>query len=210
MNHKVNSVANLYSSASNLHRSIVNGSQDTSAAKIMQNLKEGIDNLEQNWEGHDAGVQINNVVTVYNAMGRIKDMLDELASEASKISSDYRAIQKANGANNLEELSRIVPEAPSTRIAEYSDTRDTINIQTGAVTGKQKIDNANSAIDGFIASVKREFDDIMNNWTAGPKREEAKQVFDEFVANSNKYKQLLNETSESIATSMKNYENFEK
>ncbi len=208
MNHKVNSVANLYSSAEALQKNIVRGSQDTSAATIIHNLKEGIDNLEANWEGHDAGIQINNVVTVYNAMTKIKEMLDSLAVEASKISSDYRAIQKANGANNLEELAVLREEAPVAKLAEYTDTRDTINITPGATTGKNKIDAASNAIDGFIADVRRNFDDIMNNWTAGPKREEAKQVFEEFVANSKKYKELLNETSTSVATSLKNYDRF--
>lgn len=208
MNHKVNSVANLYESATILHKNVVADTTDTSAASIVRNLKEGIENLKANWEGTDAGVQINNVVVVYNAMTRIKNLLDGLSVEASKISANYRAIQKANGANQLEELAVIREEQPDPIMPEYSDTRDTISIQPGAVQGKERIDAANNAIDGFISNSQKVFDEIMQNWTAGPRREEAKQVFEEFIANSKRYKEMLNETSESIKTSLRNYDNF--
>lgn len=208
MNHKVNSVANLYESATILHKNVVAGTTDTSAASIVRNLKEGIENLKANWEGTDAGVQINNVVVVYNAMTKIKNLLDGLSVEASKISANYRAIQKANGANQLEELAVIREEQPDSIMPEYSDTRDTISIQPGAVQGKERIDAANNAIDGFISNSQRVFDEIMQNWTAGPRREEAKQAFEEFIANSKRYKEMLNETSESIKTSLRNYDDF--
>ena len=205
MNHKVNSVADLYTSSVDLYNKVVVGTNDTSAASIERNLREGIEALKNSWQGMDAGTQINNVVTVYNAMAKIKNLLANLTVETSKIASDYRAIQRANGANNLEELMVLREEAPDTMMGEYSDTRDTVNITQDAVNGKNKIDAANNGMDGFLSEVKRYFDDIMNNWTMGPKREEAKQLFDEFIAKAPTYKNLLAEVSQSITTALQNY-----
>jgi len=204
MNHKVNSVADLYSSAVALYNNAVVGSAETSAATIMRNLKEGIEALKNSWQGMDAGTQINNVVTVYNAMVKVKNLLAGLSIETSKIASDYRAIQRANGAQ-LEDLAKISESAPEVVMGEYSDTRDTVNITPDAVNGKARVDAANNAIDGFISEVRRYFNEIMDNWTAGPHREEANQAFDEFVAGSANYKNLLNEVSQSIATALQNY-----
>lgn len=205
MNHKVNSVADLYTSSVELYNKVVVGTNDTSASSIERNLREGIEALKNSWQGMDAGTQINNVVTVYNAMVKIKNLLSGLTVETSKIASDYRAIQRANGANNLEELMVLREEAPDTVMGEYSDTRDTVNITPDAVNGKNKIDAANNAMDGFLTEVKRYFDDIMNNWTMGPKREEAKQLFDEFIAKAPTYKNLLAEVSQSVTTALQNY-----
>ena len=205
MNHRVNSVADLYTSSVDLFNKVVAGPNETSAARIAQNLREGIEALKNSWQGMDAGTQINNVVTVYNAMAKIKNLLANLTVETSKIASDYRAIQRANGANNLEELMVLREEAPDTMMGEYSDTRDTVNITQDAVNGKNKIDAANNGMDGFLSEVKRYFDDIMNNWTMGPKREEAKQLFDEFIAKAPTYKNLLAEVSQSITTALQNY-----
>lgn len=204
MNHKVNSVADLYASAVALNNNVVVGATETSATTIMRNLKEGIEVLKNSWQGMDAGTQINNVVTVYNAMVKVKNLLAGLCVDTSKIASDYRAIQRANGAQ-LEELSKIAESAPEVFMGEYSDSRDTVSITPEAVNGKARVDAANNAMDGFINEVRRYFNEIMENWTQGPKRDEANQAFEEFVAGSSKYKELLNEVSQSIATALQNY-----
>ncbi|MBQ6284713.1 MAG: hypothetical protein IJK67_00175 [Bacilli bacterium] len=205
MNHKVNSVADLYTSSVELYNKVVIGTNDTSAASIAKNLREGIEALKNSWQGMDAGTQINNVVTVYNAVVKIKNLLSSLTVETSKIAADYRAIQRANGANNLEELMKIKEDAPDTVMPEYSDSRDTVNITQDAVNGKNKVDAANTGMDGFITDVKRYFDEIMSNWTMGPKRDEAKQSFDEFISKAPAYKNLLAEVSQSITTALQNY-----
>ena len=205
MNHKVNSVADLYTSSVDLYNKVVVGTNDTSAASIERNLREGIEALKNSWQGMDAGTQINNVVTVYNAIAMIKNLLAGLTVRTSKIASDYRSIQRANGANNLEELMVLREEDPDTKMGEYSDTRDTVNITQDAVNGKNKIDAAVAGMDGFLTEVKKYFDDIMGNWTMGPRREEAQQAFDEFIAKAPTYKNLLTEVSQSIATALQNY-----
>ena len=178
MNHKGQNVQKLYDDSMNLYNKVVRETADS----IIDNLKSGISTLKNTWEGKDAGVQIQNVIEVCNAMIVLRNALCQLAQNASGIAANYRSIQNANRAN-LEVL---------TPIQE-------------AMTGKGKIDAANNSIDGFISNVRRSCDDIMNNWQIGTGREEANEAFGEFLSKSNKYKQTLNSVSSSITDALKNY-----
>lgn len=203
MNHKVNSVQTLHDDAMALYNNVVIGGADTSAETLINNLNSGIQVLKSCWEGKDAGVQIQNVVTVHNALVGIRNALAQLAMDSSKIASNYREIQNANGAG-LETLSVINCDT-KTVMEDYSDTRDTINITPEANNGKAKIDAANNSMDGFISEVSKYYNSIMENWTVGTGRDNAVQAFDSFIANSNQYKEVLSEVSTSIATALQNY-----
>ena len=203
MNHKVNSVQNLYDDAVGLFNNVVTGGANTSADTIISNIMAGIDNLKGCWEGKDAGVQIQNLVVVHNGMVEIRNALGSLAVDSSKIASNYRNIQNANGAG-LEELGVLSCEERA-KTEDYSDTRDTVSITEEANQGKAKIDAANDAMDGFIGDVKKYYGQIMDNWTNGTGREKATEAFDTFLANSAKYKETLNNVSNSITQAIKNY-----
>ena len=203
MNHKVNSVQTLHDDAMALYNNVVIGGADTSAETLINNLNSGIQTLKSCWEGKDAGVQIQNVVSVHNALVGIRNALAQLAMDSSKISSNYRDIQNANGAG-LETLSVINCDT-KTVMEDYSDTRDTINITPEANNGKAKIDAANNSMDGFISEVSKYYNSIMENWTVGTGRDNAVQAFDSFIANSNQYKEILSQVSTSIATALQNY-----
>lgn len=203
MNHKVQSVQNLYEDAVALFKRGVMGSEDSSADTIINNLGTAINVLKGCWEGKDAGVQINNIVMVYNGMIEIRNALVSLASDSSKIASNYREIQKSNGAQ-LDTLTPLVAEE-RTMLPEYSDTRDTINITPQANEGKAKVDAANGAMDAFISNVKMYYEKIMQNWTAGTGRDKAQNAFSVFVSRSNTYKQTLNSVSTSISNAVSNY-----
>ncbi len=203
MNHKVNSVQTLHDDAMALYNNVVIGGADTSAETLINNLNSGIQTLKSCWEGKDAGVQIQNVVSVHNALVGIRNALAQLAMDSSKIASNYRDIQNANGAG-LETLSVINCDT-KTVMEDYSDTRDTINITPEANNGKAKIDAANNSMDGFISEVSKYYNSIMENWTVGTGRDNAVQAFDSFIANSNQYKEILSQVSTSIATALQNY-----
>ena len=203
MNHKVNSVQDLHIDATGLYNNGVTGGQNTSADTIISNIMAGINNLKGCWEGKDAGVQIQNLVVVHNAMVEIRNALGQLSVDASKIAKNYREIQNANGAG-LEELGALSIE-PRGKTEDYSDTRDTINITPDANNGKAKVDAANEAMDGFIQEVKKYYNAIMENWTVGTGREQAQEAFESFLANSNRYKETLSNVSGSITQALTNY-----
>jgi len=203
MNHKVNSVAQLHTDAMALYQNVVAGGADTSAATIIQNLASGIEILKGCWKGKDAGVQIQNVVEVHNAMVKVRNTLEMLCSEATKIASRYRDIQNSNGAG-METLTVLSPSSMGFK-EDYTDVSDTISINDEANNGKQKIDNANNNIEGFITDVKKYYGLIMDNWTAGTGRDQAKSAFEEFISKSNQYKETLATVSTSITTAIANY-----
>lgn len=204
MNHKVQSVQTLYDDAVGLFKNGVAGSQDSSADTIINNLGNGFNILKGCWEGRDAGVQINNIVTVFNGMVEIRNALAALASDSSKIASNYREIQNSNGAG-LEALTPLMVE-DKTKLPEYSDTRDTVSITPEAENGKARVDAANGAMDAFISSVRTYYDKIMQNWTVGTGRDKANEAFSTFMSSSQRYKQILSEVSQSISTAVKNYQ----
>ena len=203
MNHKVNNVQNLFEDAKTLYITVVTGGNESSADTIISNLNGGIEILKNCWEGKDAGVQIQNLVLVHNAMVKVRNSLGALAETTTKIAASYREIQNSNGAG----LDTLTPVANETRttIPDYSDNRDTINISPEAANGNAKITSANNAIDNFISDVTKKFDSIMNNWTMGPGRDEFQSEFNSFVNSANQYEELLKQASTSITTAIKNY-----
>ena len=205
MAHKVASVQSLYEDSCELLNNVVNGGEDSSARTIIDDLKAGCENLKQNWEGKDAGVQINNVITVLNAMIGIRNALASLAVESSKVAANYREIQNSNGAG-LEQFVALSAEN-DTVVSEYSDDRDTINIRPDVLTGKQKIDKAKTSIESFISRVTGSYNKIIEeNWTEGDaNRDAAVEAFQTFLSNTEVYKEILNQAATSIETAIKNY-----
>ena len=202
MNHKVNNVQMLHEDAMYMYNTLVMGG-DSSADSILYNLSQGIENLKTNWKGKDAGYRIQEVIGVHNAMVSVRNALDQLASDSSKVAANYREIQNANGAG-LETLGTIAIEI-KTFLGDYSDTADTIDINPSAEAGKNSIDAANNALDTFIADVRARYNSIMENWTLGTGRDAAQGAFEAFMSNANKYKETLTEVSANITKALQNY-----
>lgn len=200
MNHKVNSVQDLHESAVSLYEDAICNTADV----IISDIIEAVNVLKDSWHGKDAGIQIQRLVIVHNEMVTIRNILGELTVNSTKIAANYRNVQNANGAG-LEELGSISCET-KTKMADYSDLRDTIDINENANNGKAKIENALSLFDAFISKVQKYYGQIMDNWTSGTNRDSASDAFDDFIANSNRYKETLNDVVNVISNAIKNYQ----
>lgn len=200
MDHKVNNVQQLYDDAKNLYTNVVQGKADN----IVNSLNQAITTLKNSWSGVDAGVQINNVVGVYNAMAKIRNALALLAKDSSTIASGYREIQNANRAN-LENLAPLTIENEVIPMEPYQDSRDTIQVTSDAMNGKNLLDGVNTSYEEFKTDVVRYYESIMGNWQAGFGRSNAENAFSEFINNADKYKSILEDVSRSIAEAIKNY-----
>lgn len=201
MNHKVLDVGQLYNDAKNLYNIVVKEQADS----IIRDLNNAMNVLKDTWKGADAGVQINNVVDVYNGMVAIRNALAELAKDSSTIAVDYRKVQRLNNAS-LDALKPIEIENTIPPIESYEDHRDTIDITPEAVNGRNKLDSTNDSYDAFKTAVERHYNLIMDNWQAGPGRNNAEGAFNEFMSNATKYKQTLEDVSRSITTALRNYQ----
>lgn len=204
MNHRVNLVQKLYEDALWLDNNVVKGT-DASADAILNDLSRGIENLKSNWRGKDAGVAIQSVTEVYNAMASLRDNLASLSADSSKVASNYRRIQNANRAG-LEDISPIAYDYGSVpRLQAYTDTADTVEINPSAEAGRNYIDAANNAIERFESNVKTKYQDIMENWQAGDGRDKAQAAFDTFTTNVARYRQTLADVSSDITKALQNY-----
>ena len=201
MDHKVVNVQELYEDACKLYNDVVCGNADT----VIDNLGSAIENLKTNWEGRDAGVQINNVVDVYNAMTKIRNVLAVLAKDSSFVASKYREIQNANRAG-YEDLAVLTISEEKAPKDPYSDDRDTININSDALIGKNLLETANGMFDDFKVEANRYHDAIMGNWQQGTGRNNAEAAFEDFMQSADKYKSILMDVSSSIADALKNYQ----
>ena len=201
MDHKVVDVEELYNEACRLYNEVVCGKADT----VIDNLAKSIEILKNNWEGIDAGVQINNVVDVYNAMTKIRNVLATLAKDSSFVASKYRDIQKANRAG-LEDLQVLNISEEKVPLEAYSDGRDTININEEALNGKALLDSVNGMYDDFKSAANQSHESIMANWQAGTGRNNAEAAFEEFMKSADTYKNILADVSDSIAEAIKNYQ----
>jgi len=202
MDHKVRNVQKFHDDVFMLKNSVVSNG-DASADVIIENLFKGIENLKVNWKGKDAGVRINEVIKVYNAMVDVRNALDSLAADSSIVASNYREIQNANGAG-LETFGTLHADMKP-KLGEYTDNADTIDINPDALNGKNSIDMANSAIEQFETLVKEKYQDIMDNWMAGTGRDKAQQAFDNFNNNVAQYRQILSDASTKIKNALENY-----
>ena len=201
MNHKVNDVQQLYTDARNLYNVVVKDQADS----IIADLGSAIAILKNSWKGVDAGVQINSVIDVYNGMANVRNALAGLAKDSSAVAVNYRDIQRLNSAS-IDALAPIEIDASIPPMEAYQDVRDTIDISTEAVSGKSKLDSTNDSYDAFRTAVDRYYNAIMENWQAGPGRNNAEGAFAEFMSNANKYKQILEDVSKSITTALSNYQ----
>lgn len=203
MDHKVLNVSELHRYAKELFDRSVVGGGDSSADTIISNLGEGIQILKNTWKGKDAGVQIQNVVTVYNGMVALRNELAVLAASTTKIAADYREIQNMNGVRG-ESLVTVSADS-KTIMDDYSDTRDTVDITAEANNGRMKIESAKNGLERFEVEVRNSLTEIMNNWQAGSGRDKAVELFDGFQSQVGKYKTVLGEVSQSITTAIQNY-----
>lgn len=203
MNHKVRSVQELYEDSKALYDDVITGGSDSSADSIITNLNKAIETLKSTWEGKDAGIWIQAIVEIHNAMVVLRNALSELAGDSSRVAVNYRNIQNANGAG-LQSFGAIEGNIKA-KIGDYVDSRDTISIVPEAGNGGSLVDAANKAIDEFISKVSGKYTAITENWSVGTGRDRAQAAFDTFISNSKKYKETLTQASENVRKAISNY-----
>lgn len=203
MNHKVENVEELYLNAQHLYNNVVCG-DTTGADGMLQNLSQAVEILKNNWKGADAGVKIQEIITVHNELIEVRNALALLARDSSKVASNYRRIQLENGAP-LGEL-QALNVSEKTEKESYADNADKIDINPEADNGRKLVDEVRDAIDGFIIDSKKTKDDILGNWQIGTGRNDADEAFNKFESNAKKNKDKLLDVSTNITRALQNYQ----
>ena len=125
MNHKVQNVEELFFSAQHLYNNVVSG-VPSGADGMLRDLAQAVDVLKENWKGADAGVKIQEIVSVHNELVEVRNALALLARDSSSVASNYRRIQLENGAPFGELQAINVTEKND--LPAYVDNADTIDI----------------------------------------------------------------------------------
>ena len=203
MNHKVENVEELYLNAEHLYNNVV--CRDTTGADgMLRNLSQAVEILKNNWKGADAGVKIQEIITVHNELVEVRNALAALSRDSSKVASNYRRIQLENGAPLGELYALNVTEVAEKEA--YADNADTIDINPEADNGRKLVDEVRDAIDGFIIDSKKTKDDILGNWQIGTGRNDADEAFNKFESNAKKNKDKLLDVSTNITKALQNYQ----
>ncbi len=200
--HNINNVEKLYNDATHLYKDlVVNG--ESGADAILYKLVEAIENLKTNWKGADAGLWIQNAIEVHNAMVSVRNALAELASNAVMTAVMYRNIHIANkvSSSELQALNYDVKGM----INSYMDNADRVYVSPEVKNGQTNIDLALKMLENFTNQVKYIYDEIMDNWTQGPKRDSANEAFVTFLSSVGKYREKLENVSLNITTALNNY-----
>lgn len=200
--HKVLNVSKLYEDSRKMYTNVVAGS-DNSANKLIDTLGSAISTLKSSWKGVDAGVQINSVITVYNALVVLRNSLAQFASDSASVAVKYRAIQAANS-QSVEEFSSLNVEMFNV-MSEYTDNADTVDITPEALNGKNNISTVVNTLNTFLSSAELVYGDIMDNWQAGAGRESGVAAFADFKSKVSSYSNTLNEVCTNITTALSNY-----
>jgi len=201
MNHRIENVQLLHEQSRQLLTAVSEGK----GKELLGNLVAGIENLEKNWIGSDAAVQIQRVVEVHNALVGFVNALGQFGVDSSKVASNYREIQRTNGAA-LENLEPLNFAAYNTRVVNVN-AADTIQINSDAEVGRNHIIAATSNLSDFYNTVKSIYGDMIErNWTQGTGREAAIEAFGTFSSKYPTYQEVLDSVSKNVTTALSNYQ----
>lgn len=200
LDHGVKNVGELHVYSEKLYTDSVASKADS----IIANLASAIKILKENWKGADAGVNIKDVIDIYNEIVDVRNLLANLAKDSNIIAVGYREIQDGNRAH----LGSLTPISIVTKNRDnepYSDTADTIYITPSAAAGKDLLGKAAGDIQAFVNSARLYKNEVLTNWYRGPGRNQADTAFDEFEKNSKAKQAKLEEVANIVGKAVDSY-----
>lgn len=200
LDHGVKNVGELHIQSGKLYSDVVVGKADS----IIANLSMAIKNLKENWKGADAGVNIKDVIDIYNEIVDIRNLLANLAKDSNVIAVGYREIQDGNRAR-LGSLTPISIVSKNRDNDPYSDTSDTIYITPGAAAGKDLLGKAAGDIQSFVETARIYKNEVLDNWYKGPGRNQADDAFDAFDKSSKAKQAKLEEVANIVGKAVDSY-----
>lgn len=200
LDHSVKNVGDLHEYSKKLYTETVVSKADS----IIANLASAIKVLKENWKGADAGVNIKDVIDIYNEIVEVRNLLANLAKDSNVIAVGYREIQDGNRANK----GALTPISITTKNKDnepFSDTSDTIYITPSAAAGKDLLSRAAADIQGFVDSAKLYKGEVLANWYSGPGRNQADKAFEDFEKSSKAKQAKLEDVATIVGKAVDSY-----
>lgn len=174
--------------------------------ELTNNIKNNIANLKQHWVGNDATVHINNLIELYDFLGRLVNGALGVTSSAADSMIRIQEIRQLNGGAG-QIGNKLISSADFSRIANAETTAE-YYVDPAALSDLSTLKGIYSSYNEFINSFKSKRDDLFSNWTMGARIEQAKEMFDEFLNASNKYDGYFNNAIENLEKATKNISNL--
>ena len=171
---------------------------------LLNNLYTNITNLKLHWIGSDATLHINNLITVYEALGALLTDAKKITADVGNRMIAIQRVRNANGGGGKvgDELS---DEAPSSQvIAKCAETTE-YNVDLKASEDYSLLVDECEQFSDFVNNFDKEKEALFDNWVAGVNRDSAVSNFEKFKSNSETYNKYLLDAKNNLDIAIQNF-----
>lgn len=199
MDINVKNVDLAYDQCENLHKTM-----DMRGSVLMSELKSNITNLKVHWISSDASAHINNLIDLHTFLGNvIVDSVNSISYAADRIIS-IQNVRKANHGGSGNVGTHLSTRTDFDKLSHIENTAE-YQASYGELTSDlNDLKSIQASYMQLISTFKNQRDELFNNWLAGANIERARQVFNDFLDNSDKYKNYLDSAIENLSKATSN------
>ncbi len=199
MNFQASNLDAAYESLSSLN-SLASGN----GQNLVTGLKTLIGSLKNDWKGNDASAHINNLIDVYTGVATIVDNVHVVAHNASASIVQAQTVRQSNGGKG--NVGTVFPTGTGSveALDRLGSTTEFFVDPTAAPVDLQKLTGLKESFDSFGKEFSRLKEDLLGNWTSGSNREKAVSDFNQFEADSAKYRNYLAEAEANLTVAVHN------
>ena len=170
---------------------------------LLDNLVNIIKNLKRDWIGSDASVHINNLYGVYKDLHSILSEAKGYVCFAGSRRIAMQQVRSANGGSgNIGDYLKS-EELASVMLSE-SEPTDVFDVKPAALSDLEDLKAACEDYSKFMEKFFSVRYELMTNWTAGARREQAQKCFEELAVKSASYRKILTEAKDNLAIAVRN------
>lgn len=176
----------------------------TSGNTLLENLQSNIANLKRHWKGSDATLHINNLISLYEALGSLAKSSANITAEAGNAIVALQEVRRSNGAACMvgERLSAAGIEVGA--IAKCEETTEYYCEPGSTTTDYNQLDQISNDFKTFKSNFITDKESLMSNWLEGMNRAGALKCFDDFITNSETYSKYITDALTNLNTAISN------
>ena len=182
----------------------LNNLASTNGQNLVNNLKNLIARLKNDWKGSDATVHINNLIDVYTGVSTIVENVHIVAHNASAPIVQAQTIRNSNG--GVGNIGVVIPSGSGAIevIETLASTTEYFVDSMAAPNDLVSLTAEKGAFDRFCTEFTRLKEELLSNWTSGSNREKAIADFEQFEADSTKYRGFFSEAEANLTIAVNN------
>lgn len=156
---------------------------------LLLSLHDTIKNLKSHWVSSDGTIHINNLINLYDYLGRLIEASLVVASTAGNSVVKIQELNRMNGGFGDVGI-HFSPNFIYRRIA-FAEQTSRYFVAPQALKDKNDLYTICSSYNSLITSIKNQTDDLFANWLTGANKEKIQSEFNDVFVLSDKYKSIL-------------------